>query len=180
MPVVGADDANFEGRVVVADEAGPGGRDQEMGVGSLIIHVADPALGRVILHPGARLLAAHPVGIAAAMGLARRRLAENALIGDLAIAVDVPARRAAGRPLPYREPIGRKLVETRPEPGIDIFFEYLGGRLDMGVGVIYAQPVLHYAPPSMACRVLYTPGRSYAETPPAALRKMLDPKRQIA
>ena len=180
MPVIGTDHADFERRVVMADEAGPGGRDQEMPVGALIVHVADPALGRIVLHPGARLLAAHPVGIAAAMGLARRRLAENALIGDLAIAVDVAAGRAAGRPGADRHPVRRQLVETRAKARIDVFVEHLGGRLDMGVGIKYAQPVLHHAPPSMAYCVLYTPRRGCAETPPAALRKMLDRKRQIA
>ena len=51
-----------------------------MPVGALVVHVLDPALGLIVLHADARHLAAHPVRVAAAMGLARRRLAENAAI----------------------------------------------------------------------------------------------------
>src|SRR5205085_5458545 len=109
VAVIGPDDTYFERRIVMADKARPGGRDQEMRVGALVVHVADAALGRVVLHAGARLLAAHPMGVAAAMGLARRRLAEDALIGDLAEAIDVAAGRAAWRSGADRDPVGREL-----------------------------------------------------------------------
>src|SRR4051794_326317 len=96
MPVVGADQRDLDAAVLIADKAGPGGRDAEMPVGALVVHVLDARRRFVILHPGARHLAAHPVGVAPAMGLARRRLAEDALIGDLAEPVDMPAGGAAG------------------------------------------------------------------------------------
>ena len=146
VPVERPDHVDLDRRIFVTDEAGPGGRDQEMRVGALIVHVADPALGRVVLDPRAWLLAAHPVGVAAAMGLARRRLAEDALIGDLAEAVDMPAGRAAGIAGPDRHAVGRQVGEPGAEPRVDVFFEDLGRRLDMRVGVIYAQPILHNAP----------------------------------
>src|SRR5205085_11581296 len=127
--------------------------------------------------PRARLLAAHPVGIAAAMRLARRRLAEDPLIGDLPIAVDVPPWRTARRPGPNREPIGRELVKARAEPGIDVVVDDLGGRLDRRVGVIYAQPVLHHAPSlNRPLCSLYT-GQGCAERPLRTLPKTLDPNR---
>src|SRR5689334_4443521 len=105
------------------------------------------------------------MGVAAGMGLARRRLAEDALIGDLAIAVDVTAGRAARRSGADRDAIGRQLIEARAEPRIDIFVDDFGRWLDMGIGVIDPQPVLHHAPSLYACCVLYTPGRGRAETP---------------
>src|SRR5207248_3751833 len=128
------------------DKAGPGRGNAEMRIGPLVVHVLDAGGCLIVLHPRARHLAAHPMRVAAAMGLARRRLAEDALIGDLAEAVDMPAGRAAGIAGPDRYAICRQVREASAEPRIDVFFKYLGRRLDMRIGVIYAQPVLHNAP----------------------------------
>src|SRR5215203_3213803 len=54
-----------------------------------------------------------------------------------------------------RHPIGREIGEARAKARIDIFVENLGGRLDMRIGVEYAQPVLHPALPTLF-RILYT------------------------
>src|SRR5207302_5371093 len=140
MPVEGADDVDLDRRVLVTDKARPRGRDQEMRIRPLVVHVLEPACGLVVLGPGARLLRAHPLGIAAAMGLARRRFAEDALIGYLAIPIDMAAGRPAGRPGSDRLPVWRQLGKARAKPGIDISVEDFGCRLDMGVGIEYAQP----------------------------------------
>ena len=156
VPVEGADDVDLDRRVLVADKAGPRGRDQEMRVGALVVHVLEPAFGLVVLGPGARLLRAHPLGVAAAMGLARRRLAEDALVGNLAVAVDMAAGCSAGFAGPDRLAVLRQFGKARPEAGIDVGVEDFRGRLDMRVGVEYAQPVFHHAPPSFVGD-LYTP-----------------------
>ncbi len=170
MPVIGPDHCDFDARVVMSDKTGPGGRDQKMRVGPLVVHVLNAGLGLVVLHPGARHLAAHPMGIAPGMGLARRRLAEDPAIGDLAEAVDVAAGGAAGIVRSDRHAVCGQVGETAAEPRIDVFFEHLGRRFDMGIGVVYAQPILHHSPSLTFVFVLYTPGRG-TETAAAAPRK---------
>ena len=98
VPVIGADHVGLERRVVVADEAGPRGRDQEMRVDAFVVHVGDAVFR--LRRPARRArgcLRAHPHRGAAGMLGARRGLAEDALERDLAIAIDVPPRRAARR-----------------------------------------------------------------------------------
>ena len=118
-----------------------------MRVGPLVVHVLEPACGLVVLGPGARLLRTHPLRVAAAMGLARRRLAEDPLIGDLAVAVDVAAGRSAGCAGSDRLAVLRQFGKARAEARIDVGVEDFRGRLDMGIGIEYAQPVFHHAPP---------------------------------
>jgi hypothetical protein len=87
---------------------------------------------------------------------------------------------ATGRAGPDRLTVLRQLRQPRPEPRIDVFVDHFGRRLDMGIGVVYAQPVLHHAPSSMTCCLLYTPASRCAETPDDISPKMLDHGRQIA
>ncbi len=113
------------------------------------------------------------MGVAAAMALARRRLAEDALELDLAVAIDVPAGRAAGCAVPHRLAILRQLGKTRAEAGIDVAVDHFRGRFDMGVGIVYPQPVLHRVPPSLALFSIHPAA-------PRWPRKMLDPGLRIA
>jgi hypothetical protein len=92
----------------------------------------------------------------------------------------VAAGRAAGRSSADRHPVRRELLKARAKTRIDIFVDDLGGGLDMGIGVIDPESILHHASSQDALAFLYTPERRGAETPPARLRKMLDPRRQIA
>src|SRR3954447_6099341 len=57
------------------------------------------------------------------------------------------SRRAARIAGANRHPIGRQIGEARSKTRIDIFVENLGGRLDMRIGIEYAQPVFHPALP---------------------------------
>jgi hypothetical protein len=81
------------------------------------------------------------------MGLARRGLAEDPLIGDLAVPVDMAAGRSAGCAGSDRLAILRQFGKARPEAGIDVGVEDFRRRLNVGVGIEYAQPVFHCAPP---------------------------------
>ncbi len=82
------------------------------------------------------------------MRLARRRLAENAAIGNLAVTVNMPPRRATRIAGPHRHPIGREIGQARAEARIDLLVENFGGRLDMRIGIENAQPVFHAALPT--------------------------------
>src|SRR3954452_5484005 len=171
MAVIGADQRDLDARVLMADKAGPGRGNAEMRVGALVVHVLDAALGLVVLHPGPGHLAAHPMGVAPAMGVARRRFAEDALKLDLAEAVDVVISRAAGTAWADRHPISRQLRQPRAKPRIDVFLQHLGRGFDMGIGVVYAQPVLHYPPSLLLYGLLYTPLKRGAGTAATGRRK---------
>src|SRR5205807_2351329 len=103
VAVIGTDHADFEGRIRQADEAEPGGRDQEVDVRSLVVHVLDAVFGLVVLHPGPRHLAAHPARLAAGEGLARCALAENPAVVFGADPIVVQALDTADRALPDGE-----------------------------------------------------------------------------
>ena len=169
VPVIGADHVGFERRVFVADQAGPRGRDQEMRVDTFQVHVGDAVVGLVVLHAGTRLSRPHPHRIAAAVVGARLGLAEDALEGDLAIAIDVPPGRTAGSAGPDRRAECGQLGQPVAEPGIEILVDHLGRRFDMGVGVPDLEPVLHDRPPVKIVRALYTGwGRAENARPRAA------------
>ena len=65
----------------------------------------------------------------------RRGFAQDALVGDLAEAIDVPPRRAAGRGRRNRHPKLRQLGNAVAKPGIEVFVDHLRRRLDMRVGI---------------------------------------------
>ena len=142
MAVIGAGQAHFERGIIQPDGADPGSGDQEMDVGPFLVHVGDAVGGVVVLHAGARQLAAAPVRLAAAVVGARRRLAENAAVVLRRDAVVVAATGVLGR-LPDRHPIGFKLLEAWPKLGIDIALQHLRGGHDMRVGIVDAEPVPH-------------------------------------
>jgi len=77
VAVVGPGDADFERGVGDADEAGPGGRDEEMDVAPFRVHVGHAALRLVVLDAGQRLPGSHPGGVAAGEGVPRGRLAQH-------------------------------------------------------------------------------------------------------
>jgi hypothetical protein len=56
VAVVGPDQSDFELDVGEAHDADPGGRDEEMRVGPLVVHVLDAVLGLIVLHPDPGLL----------------------------------------------------------------------------------------------------------------------------
>ncbi len=99
MPVVGADHIGLEEEtVIMPDETVYRGRDQEMRVDAFLVHVGDAVTRYVVLDAMAQLLrSAHRYRGAAGVLGARRCLHEDALERDLAITIDVPAWRAAGR-----------------------------------------------------------------------------------
>src|SRR5215469_10658058 len=114
-----------------------------MDVRPLVIHVLDAVLGLVVLHAGARHLAAHPPRLAAGEGFARRLFTEDPAVIFGPDPVVVEAADAGNRTLTYRQAIGLKLGEPRPKARVDIAFEHLRRRVDMSVGIVHAKPVLH-------------------------------------
>jgi hypothetical protein len=80
VPVIGADQPGLKLDVGQADHADPRGRDQEVRVGSLVVHVLDAILGLIVLDAGSRLLRTAPVGAAPGERLVGARLTENAAI----------------------------------------------------------------------------------------------------
>src|SRR5580704_1923746 len=114
-----------------------------MRVDTFVVHVGDAVRGLVVLYPAARLLGAHPHRGAAGMLGARLGLAENALKGNLAETVDMPAGRAARRGRRDRRAKLRQLGQAVAETGIEIFVDDLGRRLDMGVGIPDLKTVFH-------------------------------------
>ena len=120
MAVVGTDHADLERRVGQADEAEPGGRDQEMDIRPFVIHVLDAVLGLIVLHARPRHLAAHPFCLTAGEGLARRGLAENPPVVFRTDAIVVETGHTSDRPFSDGEAVGLQFGETRPEARIDI------------------------------------------------------------
>ena len=147
VAVVGTDQADFERRVRQADGAEPGGRNQEMDIGPLVVHVPDAILGLIVLHSRAGHLAAHPSRLAAGERVARRRLAQHppVILGPDAVIVEFG--NAADRALPDGKPVGRQFGEARPEIRVDIPFQHLGSGVDVRIGIINAEPVSHAASP---------------------------------
>jgi hypothetical protein len=157
MPVIGADHVGLQRRVVVADQAGPGSRDQEMRVDAFLVHVGNARIRGIVLHAAARLLRAHPHRSAAGVLGARRGLAEDALERDLAKAIDVPPRRAAGRRRRNGHAKLRQFGTTAAKPGIEVFVDHFRRRLDMRVCIPDFEPVLRDpSSRSPLCRKLYT------------------------
>src|SRR5437762_4024240 len=101
-----------------------------MNVGPLIVHIGDPVDGVVVLHPGTRQFAAAPVRLAAAVVLARRRLAEDAPVIFRRNAVIVAAAGMLGR-LADWDAIRREFGEPRPEIRVDVALENLSSGQDM-------------------------------------------------
>src|SRR5206468_2480773 len=130
-----------------ADEAEPGCRDQKMDIGPLVVHVLDPVFGLIVLHPGARHLAAHPPRLAAGKSLARGFLAENPPVVFRAYAVVMETVDAADRALPDRETVRFELGEAGAKARIDVALQDLSGRVDVGIGIVDAETVFHAASP---------------------------------
>src|SRR5205807_5341286 len=70
VTVIGADQPNFERRVIEPDEAHERAGDQKMDVRPLVVHVLDAVLGLIILHPRPGVLAAPPLRVAAGKAFA--------------------------------------------------------------------------------------------------------------
>ena len=121
-----------------------------MDVGPLVVHVLDPVLGLVVLHPRARHLAAHPSRLAAGEGVARRLLAKHTPIVFRADAVIMGSADTRDGSLPDRQAISLELGEARPKARVDIFVQHLCGRVDMGIGIVHAESVFHIASPPAA------------------------------
>ncbi len=142
VAVIGADHADLERRVVEPDDTEPRGRDQEMDIGPFVVHVRDPVAGLIVLDAGTRHLGSHPPCVTAGERLARRLLAEHPaielgpdpVIVQLAVAFDRLADRQA---------IGRQFRQARAKAGVDIALQHLGGRVDVGIGIIDAIAVPH-------------------------------------
>ncbi len=119
-----------------------------MDVRPLIVHVLDAVFSLVVLHAGPRQFAAAPVRLAAAVVLARRRLAEDAPIVFRIDPIGLAAAGMLGR-LPDRDPVGFEFGKPRPKPGVDIPLQNLGGGHDMRVGIVDPEPVPHRLPPGV-------------------------------
>src|SRR3989442_12554379 len=102
----------------------------EMDVGFLVIHVLDAVFGLVVLHPRPGHLAAHPFGLPAGKGFARRRLAEDAPVILYADAVVVQIARAFDR-APDRLTIRRQFRKAGAKRRVDVALQHLRGRVDM-------------------------------------------------
>src|SRR6516225_2894295 len=118
-----------------------------MDVGPLVVHVLDSVLGLVVLHPGAWHLAAHPPRLAAGEGVARGLFAEHPAVIFRADAVVVGAADACDRSLSDRQAVSLELGKTRPKARVDIFVQHLCGRIDVSIGIVHAEAVLHAASP---------------------------------
>ncbi len=105
-----------------------------MRVDAFQIHVGDAVVRHVVLDAGARLLRAHPHRGPAGMLGARLGLAEDALKGYLAKAVDMAARRASRRRRRDRRAevrqLGQAIAESRDRRCLSMTS---AEELDMGI-----------------------------------------------
>jgi hypothetical protein len=127
MPVVGADHPLLERRVIEAAEADPRGRDEEMDVGALVVHVGDAVRRGIILNAAARHSAATPARLASRMRVARRGLAKDAAIVFCRHAVIVQPGMVFIRPA-RQHTVRRQFGEPRAKVGVDIALQNLGRR----------------------------------------------------
>src|SRR5271169_894185 len=110
-----------------------------MDVGPLVVHVLDAVLGLIVLHPRPRQLAAAPLRLAAGEGPARRRLPQHP-------PVEFPAETIVVATLAAGLTVRRQFGEPRPKARIDVSLQNLRGGIDMSIGIVNAQAVLHAAP----------------------------------
>jgi hypothetical protein len=87
------------------------------------------------------------------------------------------ARRPAGCAGSDRLLVLRQFGKARAKPGIDVFVEDFRCRLDMGVGIEYAQPFSHHPPSLTGSSPISIHPRGIGEN---AAPKMLDQAPQIA
>src|SRR5271156_1555075 len=112
-----------------------------MDVGPLVVHVLDAVLGLIVLHPRPGVLAAAPIRFSAGESLARRRLPQHPPI-------EFPAETVVVATVTAGLTIGRQLSEARPKTRIDVQLQHLGGRVDMSIGIVNPEAVLHADSPS--------------------------------
>src|SRR5271163_4316704 len=112
-----------------------------MDVGPLVVHVLDAVLGLIVLHPRPGQLAAAPLRLAAGEGPARRRLPQHPPI-------EFPAETVVVATVTAGLAVGRQLSEARPKARIDVSLQYLRGGIDMSIGIVNPEAVLHADSPS--------------------------------
>ena len=116
-----------------------------MDVRALVVHVLDPVVGPIILHPGTGKLGAAPGTTSASEGGVQTRLAENATV-EASMHTVLMALRSVSR-LASGNTVGSQLRQSRPEAGIDIPFQDFCDRHDMGIDVVHLESVPHSVPP---------------------------------
>src|SRR6516225_8244936 len=116
-----------------------------MDIRPLVVHVLDPVLGLVVLYPRPRHLTAHPSRLATGEALARCTLAKHPAVIFRADSIIVQALDASDRPLSDRQAIGLEFGEARPKARVDIALQHLCSRVDMGIGIVHTEAVLHAA-----------------------------------
>ena len=142
VTVVGSDQSDLELDVRESHDADPERRDEELGIGPLVVHVLDAVLGLVVLHADPRLLRTHPVGGSAGERRVGAGVAEEAPV-ELRADADLMSVGSASDHLPCRHSMGRQLGEPRTKARIDVPLQNFRGGVHVRIGVERAPTVSH-------------------------------------
>jgi hypothetical protein len=167
--MIGPDQPQFKLGIRQAHDAGPAPVNQQMHIGSLVIHVFDAVLGLIVLYPRSGPLGTPPGTASAGKRWMGTRLPKDPSVEFRPNPVTVQLARPVDRPA-HRGTVGSQIGQARSEAGIHIAFQDFCGRVDVRISVVHAQTVPHGTPPPISAPRSHRPSRLRhtldGETPP--------------